>query len=1075
MATGDFRREVVQSGLGNTSDLRQGVGLNTPVAVGGVTRPAGVQGGFVSTDAMNSIAEWGGAAIKKEAAKEWNKSLLDGQMAHQQGVAMSEIETGGDKWKLEGYHQMEAQTLMSSFLAAQKAEIANSAYAMSPEEYRAQQVDRLGAMLEGKDPRVQDLITKQMATQMPALATAHIEANTAYSTQRTYEAAVTAVGVVSQDDTATDKLIAMADGAGMEGLGPNEQREALTEGIIAAFQSGNPNAYIHLKTAGKLDGFTPEQLQRIEGGRSGFMQKQRETWSVDKAEKFDEYYIRVENGDFATPMDAAKAYASLWSEYGVDISAQEGYREMTAARTGIGMRQQTTANNIETAVISQDYGAAAQMALPSLVNMESGGSYTVLGPDTGNGNRAVGKYQIMMSNIPSWTLAHLGRSMTWQEFRDNPAAQDAVFEGQFGGYIKNRVAKGQSPMEAVRDAVSMWHSGRPYDEAVADGAADVNMSTRDYTDKIMAGMTGTPNAQQRYEASVAGLTDARAVAAQASYEQLAPARNDLDRAYERGQIGKDEWLTERRNLYTKYGMQRTEADVNSEIQITNTIQDEAFKAAKTAEDQQKIQVVSAQLSDAENRMYSVVNNPDASLADRQAAIGTYVQERGQIYSQAGLPTTIEQNMGFNREMRGVWDKAIEADKVATENMSAVIAAANAGTLGNDPTVDSKTRSKWWDKRVAGIQQNARDAVARNPKMSEQDAVAMAQTEIVKTMADTGYVPPEMKAMYSSALSVSLLDKNGNATPQAISAVTDYMTLRTKNPRAAAAMLDEAALATAEQIAALAGNNVMGIASAIQQRELSGTLIRDGQMPSEILAHEGAIATIDKSVASFFGDDTWFSRGIDAYREHTDDPSMRGLLQSEIARVTLEKFAASGARGSPTPLVEAAREEVLNRSAILGGDLVIAQRGIDIAAETFGPGNANITGNSGQKAAMMSDPSSVDNAMRQWIYDNAGKEGTGVPAEATKFWSETATPIEGMLDIPGAMLTGIGKSAAGIVPMWDERGARLENIDYEVTGFRQTGEGTVMQAHIYLPNGGVSVVSIPLAQAGSAYMRTLQTQ
>jgi hypothetical protein len=68
--------------------------------------------------------------------------------------------------------------------------------------------------------------------------------------------------------------------------------------------------------------------------------------------------------------------------------------------------------------------------------IESGGRYDLLGPMTKTGDRAYGKYQVMGANVPSWTKAALGREMTPEEFRNNPEAQEAVFEHRFGGYVQ---------------------------------------------------------------------------------------------------------------------------------------------------------------------------------------------------------------------------------------------------------------------------------------------------------------------------------------------------------------------------------------------------------------------------------------------------------------------------------------------------------------------------------------------------------------------------------------------------------------------------------------------------------------
>src|SRR5882672_6110057 len=76
-----------------------------------------------------------------------------------------------------------------------------------------------------------------------------------------------------------------------------------------------------------------------------------------------------------------------------------------------------------------NYGGAISKA-------ESGGKYDVLGPTTRTGDRAYGKYQVMGANIPDWTKAATGTSLTPQEFLADPAAQDAVFKHRFGMYAQ---------------------------------------------------------------------------------------------------------------------------------------------------------------------------------------------------------------------------------------------------------------------------------------------------------------------------------------------------------------------------------------------------------------------------------------------------------------------------------------------------------------------------------------------------------------------------------------------------------------------------------------------------------------
>lgn len=114
----------------------------------------------------------------------------------------------------------------------------------------------------------------------------------------------------------------------------------------------------------------------------------------------------------------------------------------------------------------------------AISNNESGGRYDLLGPIQHTGDYAVGKYQVMASNVPSWTRAALGVSMTPEQFRASPEAQEHVFEHQFGGYV----AKYGNP----EDAASAWFTGGPrtaksmasHDSLGTSGAGYVNKFDR---------------------------------------------------------------------------------------------------------------------------------------------------------------------------------------------------------------------------------------------------------------------------------------------------------------------------------------------------------------------------------------------------------------------------------------------------------------------------------------------------------------------------------------------------------------------------------------------------------------------
>jgi hypothetical protein len=84
----------------------------------------------------------------------------------------------------------------------------------------------------------------------------------------------------------------------------------------------------------------------------------------------------------------------------------------------------------------------------AVAGQESGGDYSVVN----SGSGAVGKYQIMPDNIPEWTRQALGHSLTPEQFRASPQAQEATARWKLQDYV-NRYG--------MRGAAAAWYSGNP--------------------------------------------------------------------------------------------------------------------------------------------------------------------------------------------------------------------------------------------------------------------------------------------------------------------------------------------------------------------------------------------------------------------------------------------------------------------------------------------------------------------------------------------------------------------------------------------------------------------------------------
>jgi hypothetical protein len=125
--------------------------------------------------------------------------------------------------------------------------------------------------------------------------------------------------------------------------------------------------------------------------------------------------------------------------------------------------------------------------LAGIRQIESGGNYSVV-----NSIGAVGAYQVMKANIPSWTKRALGYSLTWQQYRDSRSAQDRVAQVILGGYLNRYGAEG---------AAAMWFSGQPNPNSTS---SDGGNTVRQYVNKVIAAAGGSPSSTPNSGSSATG-------------------------------------------------------------------------------------------------------------------------------------------------------------------------------------------------------------------------------------------------------------------------------------------------------------------------------------------------------------------------------------------------------------------------------------------------------------------------------------------------------------------------------------------------------------------------------------------
>lgn len=152
--------------------------------------------------------------------------------------------------------------------------------------------------------------------------------------------------------------------------------------------------------------------------------------------------------NLGTLSDAGGLIGNLFGGAGVSPMTTSSIGAMNVNAASVIINGGVTGGGLANSLTSSMPGLVANDNMQAIYrqaikNIESsGGNYGALGPVTASGDRAYGAYQVMGSNIPSWTKSALGYSMSPSQFLGSPSAQDAVFDKVFGGYVSKYGAGG---------------------------------------------------------------------------------------------------------------------------------------------------------------------------------------------------------------------------------------------------------------------------------------------------------------------------------------------------------------------------------------------------------------------------------------------------------------------------------------------------------------------------------------------------------------------------------------------------------------------------------------------------------
>ncbi len=1076
MTTGLTRRESTQDRLAGRADVEpvliQGPGIQSPVEL----RQPEVS---FSSRIADQLAQWSGGKLQAAVNKQQEKDALDGQMAYAQGEAIDSAEMKGNKFALDGYRVMQAQTLSSTMLAAQQEKISQADYALDPDQFRAQYVQRLDAMLDGVDPDTARLVREQMTKQMPTLVAQHTQAHLTYMESQNFESLEASIDIVSRDPTATDQLVAFArggDDSASGGLSEDRRQAAVVSGVVRAFDNDNPLAFSALMREGLLgDNLTSDEQNQIRGAQQRFESRRHSEYNETLFAGEQDLMRKVENGDLS-PTAAVEELSLLYADHDIEMNRADAGTIYAQAEAGQGNARLTRGLVIDEALARGDYEAGATAIIDSLTVTESGGNSAAFRTNR-DGRQFGGLLQFGQDRLNE-TLDMMGRGrLTVAQFTALPAAeQNAINKAHVVDLMKAAEDTGaigttiNGVTVTMAGLVAVGHLGGKigmYRFVETNGEYnpqdEEGTSLTDYLSKHGAGvMDEFMSPAQRYEIAQQRLTKTREQLALDTYEQIAPKLADADDRYKRGEITKADWQAERNGLYQTYESSKTKADIDGEIAFSRSVDDHLAREAKTAQDiDRKYALESANAAITAPRLEweRVINNPASTNAELAAANQTYIEARSAIYDQYGIPVPDRGNGDTASTMITKTAEAMERQRVFQEQQVEIDMATANGYLSKLP---KDLQSRAFKQNEDEVLKTYNDAVAAG-QMSQAQANAAIAEDMNAFYASAGVVDPKVAMKFTAAMLGPMIDKDGNPNPQIVDTVAQFAQIKALNKRAADSMFDPEALIKAEAVLSRASDpSLIGDAVRNVGLELSNSpLIKD---TDEFLALPATQRAIDREVENYFETrdigilqaiwqkDAFQDQRFDRGRNATDmlwSEDNQQLVKSEVSQETA-RLQRINPNIKPRDLVAKATENVARRTEIIGGDVIMLKPGKDISYEFFGDRAMEFTHDGAVNSAVMEYLRSPE-VVAAYPFINEVTVSESMPG-----W------MQGLVDaIPGVEFD----------PAMSARDA-ISTARTDVRPFRAfPTPGGQIAVQIIRPDGNYSdPIIIPAREAGEMYMK-----
>ncbi|ANS06236.1 endolysin [Phage MedPE-SWcel-C56] len=1065
-------RSLRASAVVDAVQLPRGAG---PASTPRAARPQLVD--TVSASVAKGLGEYAAGVLANAVDKRQQTSLIEGQMAAQQGKTFEEIQMGGDKWALEGYRVVDAQRMASSLLTAQRAEIAQGGFEMNPEEYRAHFMNRVEGVLDGvTDTRTAELAREQLLKQIPVLVDDHMVNHLEWKEQRNFDSVAASVDTISMDPTAGDTLLAFADGgegSPTAGLSEDRRNQAVAVGLVRAFENDNPAAYQVLAGNGRIKGLPVPLRRQIESAKRAFEQRNRTRLNKDLLAGKAELMARIEQGSIE-PGAAVEALTDLYAAHDITATQADAGQVYSAAAAGIREGRVTTGMLVEEAMVRGDRGTAVDLIIDSLQGTESGGNAQAWrrnldGREFGGalqfGAARLGEYNaatgesITVGQFTMMTKAEQRRVSRWH-VKDVLDTIESKGLDKFIGSTINGVTVTRSGLVAV---AHLGGKGGMVKFVSTNGkynpADELGTTLTDYLRKHGTGqMNQFMSAAQRQKAIGDRITRVRELAGIDAYTQSQPVVNELDDAYRDGDMSRADWLSKRREAFSSVGVQRTMAHAKQEVDLMGELRESAenqLDEANAFAAGTKIMAATAEFEKA----VSGFETGDVSAQDVLTAQRTLQEQRLEIQREHGLAFNADEELAAVEAQVTQLDDAVDARVKYTEEQTEIDAAVMSGTLDQ---LSPKLQARAVKAATERAMENAQDAVAADTNVDPEEAM---QRELMDFYVQSNVVDKGMRRTLNGFLAEGAVQRDGSVNPRYVAAAEQYRELAARNPDFADKWIDKEHRNDLDAIMHMADKGPLEAAA--RAVGLRKSEFKNLQTTTEFLANPDVAARVDEAVDTYLRTEqvgmaqAIFNRNADVQQmwNHsmfdrfgiTDEANMAAVR--ERVNTELSRTHAVSPHLRASELVSSSARRVEAHTPILGGVAVhLPMDGPSAAEMFFGGRAADFSDQAGAMNDALMDFFRTDEFREQYPFANDTTLQEGLPV-----W------------LPSSLNLGIVD-----IPIRGEAGTPSDQMQTLTTGVRPFQTQYINnQLHVIfsLPSGGYSdAITLDPASIGRRYIK-----